>query len=131
MDEDQNKFFDEIIAKIQNIQGTDYIYFLGNDYQIIKEQKVNGSNNYLEQILNIVKSEPRFEEIGTNLYSKPFHTYTLLNETGLIVISKLQAKENLYLVIIAGENKSVDLINLLKTCKESRLGYQALLNTNV
>lgn len=112
---------DEIIAKVQNVGGVDLIYFLDNTYQVIKEKRNNiETNNYLEQILNIIKLESITDELGTTFYSKVFHTYTLLNETGLVVISKI-SNLGLYMIVIAGENDPVDLINLLKICKEVRL----------
>ena len=120
-EEIQNKFFEEVISKINNIPGIDFVYFLGDDYRVIKEQSYKGNNNYLEQILAIIKSESLFEKISAKFYTKPFHTYTLLNENGLIIVSKLKQQDNLYMVVIAGENEPVDLINLLKICKETRL----------
>lgn len=122
-EEEQNKFFDSIISKINNITGVDYIYFLDKESQIIKEYQFKGTNNYSEQISSIINSEQLLKKIGVNLYSKEFHTYTLLNENGLIVILKLPSQENIHMVVIAGESEPVDLINLLKICKESRLDY--------
>ena len=114
----QTQFFDEAIVKLKNIEGIDLIYLLNENHEIIKEYRIaEANNNYLEQILNIIKSN--FNSLATPLDSNQFHTYTLLNEAGLVIISKI---ENLYLVIIAGENDPVDLINLLKTCKEIRVG---------
>lgn len=113
----QTQLFDEAIVKLKNIEGVDLIYFLNENYEIVKEHRITESNDYLEQVLNIIKSN--FNSLATPLNSNQFHTYTLLNEAGLVIISKI---ENLYMVIIAGENDPVDLINLLKNCKEIRLG---------
>ena len=115
---------DEIISKLSSITGIDYVYFLDKELNLVKEQKVKGTNNYLQEILNIIKSESLFEKISKNFYSSSFHTYTFLNENGLIVILKLHNQADLYVVIIAGENEPVDLINLLKICKESRLNFE-------
>ena len=114
---------DEVIAKVKDIAGTDIVYFL-QDGQILKEHINTSSTNYLKQIQDMLKSEPLFKSIGLNLFSDEFHTYSLLNETGLIIISKLSAIENLYMIIVAGENEPVDLLNLLKICKETRLSFQ-------
>lgn len=115
---------DEIISRLSKIAGIDHVYFLDKELNIIKEQGFKGTNNYLQEILNIIKSESLFEKISKNFYSSSFHTYTFLNENGLIVILKLHNKTDLYTVIIAGENEPVDLINLLKICKESRLNFE-------
>ena len=120
-----NQFLDENINGIVNVAGVDLIYFLDDNYQIVKEQNITDSPNYLEQIQNIIKSACLNESFG--FYLKPFHTCTLLNENGLIIISKLTLSENLYMVIIAGENEPVDLINLMKTCKEVRVKYEDFL----
>lgn len=135
IDPEQDKFCDEIISNITKISGVDCIYFLSNDYEVIKEKNVKGTSNYSEQILNIVRPKSFFEKISSDFYSKPFHTYTLLNENGLVVISRFflnsDSEDNLYLVIIAGENEPVDLINLLKICKECRFSFKNLLKSNV
>lgn len=115
---------DEIISRLSKIAGIDYVYFLDKELNIIKEQGFKGTNNYFQEILNIIKSESLFEKISKNFYSSSFHTYTFLNENGLIVILKLHNKTDLYTIIIAGENEPVDLINLLKICKESRLNFE-------
>lgn len=119
--------FDEVIEKIKDIAGVDLIYFIDNNYQIIKEHNNTGTDNYLHQISNILKSGPLFNKVSTTYYGDSFHTFTLLNETGLIVISKLTGEfENLYMVIIAGEKEPIDLINLLKICKEIRTKFEGL-----
>ena len=116
---------DEIIAKIKNITGVDLIYFLDTGLNLVrKEEKNTSSKDYLPQILNILKLESLANTIGNVFYSKRFHTYTLLNETGLMVISKISNPE-LYIVIVAGESEPVDLLSLLKTCKEIRLDEQS------
>lgn len=118
---DTNQFIDDIINKIKDLKGVDLVYFLDKTNQIIKEHKITGTNNYSEQIQSIIKSESLLENISrTFLDSKSFHTYTLLNESGLIIISRLAILENLYMIIIAGEKEPVDLINLLKICKETQ-----------
>lgn len=116
----QDQLIDETINKFQDIQGINIIYFLDKTFQLIKEQKITDTNNYLEQIISILKSEALSEKIASAFYSNSFHTLTLLNETGLIVISKVSIAEELYIVIIAGEKEPVDLIKLLKICKEIR-----------
>ena len=131
INEELNNFFEEVISKLQTVPGIDLIYFLGNSYQIFKEHKINNTDNYFQQILNIVKSEPFTDKTGTSIYKMPFHTYTLLNEKGLMVILKLIGAEDLYMIIIAGEKEPVDLINLLKICKESRQNYENFSKTNV
>ena len=113
------QFFDEVYSKIQNIGGVDLIYFL-NDSKIVREYKKTDANNHLEEILNIIKSEPELDNISKTFYSNSFHTFTLLNEAGLMIILKMGKSEKLYLVVIAGEKEPVDLIKLLKTCKEIR-----------
>lgn len=118
---DTNQFIEDVIAKIKSLKGVDLIYFLDKNNQIIKEHKITDPNNYSEQITKILKSESLLETIGrTFLDSKSFQTYTLLNENGLIIISRLAILENPYMIIIAGEEESVDLINLLKICKEAQ-----------
>lgn len=118
---DTNQFIEDVIAKIKSLKGVDLIYFLDKNNQIIKEHKITAPNNYSEQITKILKSESLLETIGrTFLDSKSFQTYTLLNENGLIIISRLAILENPYMIIIAGEEESVDLINLLKICKEAQ-----------
>lgn len=115
-----NHCFDKFVAKVQKVSGVDYIYFLNEDYNIIKEQKIKNSSNYLQHVQNIIKEQPLFSNIENNIYSSPFHTFTFLNESGLLVISKFFLPQTYYMVIIAGENEPVDLIHLLKICKESR-----------
>lgn len=122
---------DEIINNIKSLHGVDLIYFIKNEdenYKIIQEFNKTSKNNYYEQIVNILKSEPIFNNISAKLYSKSFHTYTMLNEAGLIIISKINQPDSLYMVIIAGESEPVDLINLLKTCNESRISFANLPN---
>ena len=115
-----NQIFDEVIEKIQMLKGIDLVYFLDSDYKVLKELKITEADNCLDQIKEIIKLESLSNKIGEAFYSKDFHTYTLLNESGLIVISKLSTSDTIYMVIIAGEDEPVDLINLLKICKETR-----------
>lgn len=124
--EEQGQLFDKVINNISQIPGVDIIYFLSNEegnFEIIQEFNKSNTSNYLEQISSILKAEPNFNNIGTTFYTKSFHTYTFLNETGLIIISKVTNDSNLYMIIIAGENEPVDLINVLKICKETRLAF--------
>lgn len=107
---------DDVISKVEKLSGVDLVYFLDENLQIVKEKNLTGINNNLEQVVNIIKLESVSNQIGKNLYSKPFHTYTLLNEEGLIVISKIS--DSLYMIIIGGLNEPVDLINLLKITRE-------------
>ena len=120
---------DEVIAKVKNVAGVDVIYFL-KDSQIIKEHNNTTNENYLEQVQNLIKSESLLKSIGSNLLSDEFHTYSLLNEAGLMIVSKLNNQENLYMIIVAGENAPVDLLNLLKICKETRLSFNDHTVTN-
>ena len=120
---------DEVIAKVKDVAGVDVIYFL-KDSQIIKEHKNTSNENYLEQVQNLIKSESLLKSIGSNLLSDEFHTYSLLNEAGLMIVSKLSSQENLYMIIVAGENAPVDLLNLLKICKEARLSFNDHTVTN-
>ena len=132
IDEIQKSFFEGVIDKIKTITGIDCVFFLDINYQNIKEQKITDSGIYCQQIQNLFKSEALFDKIANNFYSKPFHTYTMLNENGLIVITKMNnTKESFYMVITAGEKEPVDLINLLKICKESRLGFENISTANV
>ncbi len=114
---------DEVIGKIKDIAGVNVIYFL-KDNQIIKEHNNTTDKNYLEQVETILKSDSLLKSISSNLFSDEFHTYSLLNEEGLMMISKLNNMENLYMIIVAGENEPVDLLSLLKICKETRLSFQ-------
>ena len=118
----QQEPIDEVINKTQNLQGIDLIYFLNKNYEIVKEKRKSNAPDYLEQITNILKLGPGIENISQTFHSKSFQTLTLLNESGLIVISRLNFEENLYMVIIAGENEPVDLMALLKICKEAQSG---------
>jgi hypothetical protein len=88
---------------------------------VVKESRFTSANDYLDQILDIVNSEELLDNIATGKDLGSFHTYTLLNESGLIVISKITKPVNLYMIIVAGENEPVDLVSLLKICKEFRL----------
>lgn len=115
-----NLHFEKFIAKIQKVPGVDCIYFLNNNYDMIKELNTKKTDNHLDQVKNIIKAESLFSNIEKGLYQTPFHTYTLLNESGLIAISKLCLAETYYMVTIAGENEQVDLIHLLKVYKENR-----------
>ena len=127
--ENQDQFFNEIIVKVKDVAGVDVVYFF-NGSQIIKEHHNTESDNYLEQVQNIVKSDPLLKSVSSNLFSEEFHTYSFLNESGLMVISKLSDSESLYMIIVAGENAPVDLLNLLKICKETRLSFNNLTVTN-
>ena len=121
---------DEVISIVKGVAGVDIIYFL-KDSQIIKEYCNTSGENYLVQVQNILKSESLLKIISSALFSDEFHTYSLLNEGGLMIISKLDSKENLYMIVVAGENEPVDLLNLLKTCKEARLSFQNHTITNI
>lgn len=120
----EDQFFNEIIAKVTKVAGVDIVYFLRNN-QIIKEHNNAQRENYLPEVQNILKSDSISNEISSNLFSDEFHTYSFLNESGLIVISKLsiQGQENFYMIIVAGENEPVDLLNLLRICKEARQSF--------
>lgn len=120
---------DEIIAKVKDIAGVDIVYFL-TDNQIVKEHKNTTNENYLEQVQNILKSDSLLKSISSNFFSDEFHTYSFLNEVGLMIISKLSVQESSYMIIVAGENEPVDLLNLLKICKEARLSFQDYKVTN-
>ena len=120
---------DEVIGKIKDIAGVNIIYFL-KDNQIIKEHNNTADENYLEQVQAILKSDSFLQSISSNLFSDEFHTYSLLNEEGLMMISKLNKSENLYMIIVAGENEPVDLLSLLKICKETRLSFNDHTVTN-
>ncbi len=124
--DNQEQFFNEVILKIKNVVGVDVIYFLKNNVILNKHHNFP-CDTYLEQVQNILKSDP---SLGTNLFSDEFHTYSFLNEAGLMVISKLSNVEGLYMIIVAGENEPVDLLNLLKICKETRLSFQGSTVTN-
>lgn len=120
---------DEIIAKVKDVAGVDVVYFLQNN-QIIKEHNNASNENYLTQVQEMLKSESFLKPIGSNLFSDEFHTCSLLNETGLMIISKFNSNEGLYMIIVAGENNPVDLLNLLKICKEARLSFSGDTVTN-
>lgn len=121
--ESLNTYISETASTIQKVTGIDLIYFLDINFQIIKEHKIKETTNCIQEIKNIIKSAAELEKINTPLDQKPFHTMTFLNENGLLIIVKLGNNEGLYLVIIAGENEPVDLISLLKICKELRVKY--------
>ena len=116
--DNHEQFLNESISKINNITGVDVIYFFKNNL-IVKEHHNSTAETYFEQVQNILKSD--FRAIGS---SSEFHTCSFLNESGLIIISKLSNIEGLYMIIVAGENNPVDLLNLLKICKEIRLSSQ-------
>ena len=130
INEELNNFLEEVISKLKTVTGVDLIYFLDSNHQIVKEHKTNNTDNYFQQVLNIVKSEALIPKTGELIYKKPFHTYTLLNEKGMMVILRLNGIENLCMIIIAGEKQPVDLITLLKICKESRQHYENFSITN-
>lgn len=121
---ENNLQLDKIISDVVKLPGIDTTYILDSNYSIIKEKNISNAGNYLEQVLNIIKQEPVSNKIGSDVYSSNFHTYTLLNEAGLIVISKINTKENLYMVVIGGQAKPVDLVNLLKICKKARDSFK-------
>lgn len=114
------QFIKQTISQLEKIPGIDLIYFVSSSHEIIEEKKIHDVENYLEQVLSILVLEPVASEVGKNFYSDNFHTYTMLSESGLVIILKL-VNLMLYMVIIAGENEPVDLINLLKICKETRV----------
>ena len=117
----QDKIINEAISKVEILAGIDLVYFLDNNHQILKEKNNTNVHNYLQQILSIINNS---KPLATD--SKPFHTYTFLNENGLIILTKITTSENesLYMITIGGEHEPVDLINLLKICKETRLKLQ-------
>lgn len=129
--EEQNQFFVRTFGKIKKIAGIDHIYALNKERTLIKEEKISGNDNHLSEIANILKSESAIEKLATTSYSKTFHMYTFLNENGLTVILKLKSSDTFYIVVIAGENEPVDLINLLKTCKETRLDFENHLEASI
>ena len=128
-EQEQNQLIGEVVTRLEKLGGINYIYFLDNHKQIINDKKLTGNNNYLDQVKNILASKELFKKAESAFYEKEFHTYTLLNESGLIIISKFGG--HLYMVVIAGENEPVDLMNLLKTCKEYRKKFSNLLNEKV
>ena len=119
-EEDRFLTMDNVLSLFCGIGGVDLAYLLDNNYNLLRQKQKSGKNNYLGEIQNIIKSTLNIDGL---LYQKPFHTYTLLNENGLIVISKLN---NMFLVVVGGENDPVDLIALLKSVKEAPV---KLLNT--
>ncbi len=128
-EEEQNQIISEIINKTQKISGIDVVYFIDNNFEIIKEEKKTNCSNYLPEVKNIVKSNlANIESIAQDFSLKSFHTYTFLNENGLILVSHLHPK-NLHMIIVAGENEPADLISLLKICKEARMSFQNTLST--
>lgn len=128
--EQKDRFINETSNKLASISGVNMFYFLDNNYQMIKSQISESSDSYLDSIISILKSEDLFNKLSNYFFSDAFHTYTILNESGLILITKLYNDENLYLVMIAGENTPVDLINLLRICKESRINYKSTIEAN-
>ncbi len=129
--EEQNQFFVKTFGKIRKIAGINCVYLLNKELTLTKEEKISGNDNHLNEITNILKSESTVEKLAAGSYSKPFHTYTFLNENGLTVILKLKSSDTFYMIVIAGENEPVDLINLLKTCKEVRLDFENHLELRV
>lgn len=121
-------FFSKAINTIKNIVGVNLVYFLDNNLQVVSSQQNSTHTNYLEQITNIVKSESL---LGNSSKTKPFYTYAFLNEYGVILVSKMDSNGEIYMVIIAGENEPVDLVSLLKICKETRQDFQNLTKSNV
>ena len=121
---------DEVIAKVKDVAGVDLVYFLKNN-QIIKEHNNTASESYVEQVQNILKSDSLLKSISSNMFSEEFHTCSFLNKAGLMIISKLESQGGLYMIIIAGENEPVDLLSLLKICKEARLSFPGDTVTNV
>ena len=119
-----NDFLDQQLNKIKTLPGINSLYLLGSDFEIHKEWINTPDSIYLEQVKNIIKSKCFEEFEGALNNPKPFHTFTFLNETGLIIITKLDFIGFPYLIVIAGENEPVDLINLLKICKETRLSLE-------
>lgn len=119
MEEEQDinpyNLLDKITNLLEKVEGIDLVYFLDSSFQIIKKSSNNGKATYFDQVLNIISAAGNFY---TTDGSKPSQMYTLLNEEGLIVISKLDILGGLYMVVIGGENEPVDLINLLKLVKE-------------
>lgn len=121
IEEGLENFLNEMVKKVKALSGIDLVYFLNGNSKVVKESRFTSANNYLDQILDIVNSEELLDNIATGKDLGSFHTYTLLNESGLIVVSKITNPRNLYMIIVAGENEPVDLVSLLKICKEFRL----------
>jgi hypothetical protein len=121
----KESFFNELISKTKELSGLDVIYLIDDSFQVTNVHKVNDTSDYLNNIINLIKKQDSLEEVSKPLFSDNFHTYTLLNESGLILITRLSSDENCYLVVIAGENNPVDLINLFKICKEARQKYMS------
>ena len=121
----KESFFNELISKTKGLSGLDLIYLIDDSFQVTNIHKINDTSDYLNNITNLIKKQNSLEGVSKSLFSDDFHTYTLLNESGLILVSKLSSDENCYLVIIAGENNPVDLINLFKICKEARQKYMS------
>lgn len=115
--EKQNEFFDALLSKIDIIQGVDLICFLNKDFQVIREKNKSLIDLNVDNISNIIKSGIFNPENST--FSSPFKTCTLLNDNGLIIISKVSDKYDLYMVVFGGEKEPVDIINLLKLVKEA------------
>lgn len=121
IEENVEVLLDNVVKEIQDLRGIDLVYFLNGNNQIIKEIKFTNASNYLDQVLGVIGSEPLLNDLSSFRDLGSLHTFSLLNESGLIVISKMISPVNLYLIVIAGENEPVDLVNLLKICKEFRL----------
>ncbi len=113
------ELFNQVLDKVGNLSGINSIYLIDSNYRVTSSHNFTETNTYQENISTILKSKDLLNNISPN-FSEPFHTFTFLNESGLILITKLSESENTYMVIIAGESDPVDLINLLKICKESR-----------
>lgn len=110
--------FEKNLSDIINIPGVDLIYFLDSDYKISKSYKKNNVDFHLDEVKNVIKIES-----GSKLSKDEpsgFHTMSFLSENGLIIISKLCTQDKQYLIAIAGEREPVDLIKLLKCCKEMK-----------
>ena len=115
-------FLSDLISKMNTIKGINTVYFLDENKKPIKEFHYNETENYSNQIQELLHLEPLLNSVGSNLFQSELHTNYFLNEDGLIIISKVGS--NLYMIIIAGENEPADLMNLLKICKESRINYK-------
>lgn len=127
MNDINQHFVNDVISKVKDIPGIDVVYFLNENKELIKEHKNNEGGNYLKEVKNLCDAEGVLNSVSSEVFKSEFHTRYFLNEDGLIIISKIGNKNNIYLVMIAGENEPVDLLNLLKICKESHLSYQQYL----
>lgn len=114
----QNQFLEGALNEISGLEGIDVVYALDGSNNVISEINNSGTGNYLSQVVKLISLESVSNEIGNSLYEKPFKTCTLLNEDGLMIITKIDLEDDIYIIIVAGEAEPVDLINLLRMVKE-------------